>query len=76
MKTTPSKSTKHERGVFVAPWVGPNGEHVLIAIDSRGRLVGEPTTVEGDCVFQQVAEVLWELLEGHEARTPTLRLVQ
>ena len=34
------------RGIWKAPWVGPMGEIVLLAIDSGGHLVVDPFTIE------------------------------
>ena len=50
------------RGIWVAPWLGENGETVLLAIDSRKRLVTDPLPVLGtDHV--RLATVLWNMLE-------------
>ena len=65
------------RGVFTAPWVGRNGEVVVIAISQAGAKLSEvevPPT--GDPLH--VMEVLWQLLESAdpiEPQFPALQLV-
>ena len=57
------------RGVWVAPWLGENGETVLLAIDSRRRLVTDPLPVIGtDHV--RLATVLWNMLELADPTAP------
>lgn len=54
------------RGVWVAPWQGPNGEFVLFSLDSRSKLVAGPMTVTigGDHIA--AAEALWEELDARD----------
>ena len=65
------------RGVFTAPWVGRNGEVVVIAISQAGAKLSEvevPPT--GDPLH--IMEVLWQLLESAdpiEPQFPALQLV-
>lgn len=33
------------RGIWIAPWMGPNGELVLLAITSTKRLAAPPFTI-------------------------------
>jgi hypothetical protein len=33
----------YERGVWLAPWLGDNGEFILVAVTSRRRKVAEET---------------------------------
>lgn len=51
------------RGVWNAPWTGPNGELVLIALESRGRLIDGPVAVPRGVDHVTVADTLWELLD-------------
>lgn len=51
------------RGVFVAPWMGENGEIILVAVTSDGRRIAErlvPFGVSGHLI----ADELWELLDA------------
>lgn len=52
-----------ERGVYVAPWVGPNGEMVLIALTRFRRLAGEPLMVPIGGNHVAAGEELWDRLE-------------
>ncbi len=51
------------RGVWKAPWMGPNGEFVLIVIDSKRRLVNGPVTIPVGGDHLAVADALWDFLE-------------
>lgn len=46
--------------VFVAPWVGPNDEIVLIARDSRRRIVGEPYAVPRGADHIAASDAMWD----------------
>jgi hypothetical protein len=54
------------RGVFVAPWCGPDGEIVLVAITSRNRIVGDPLIVPLGGDHLGVSDELWRRLEAAE----------
>jgi hypothetical protein len=62
------------RGVYVAPWVGANGELVLIAIGHRHRLVGEPVAVPIGGSHLDASDVLWARLERDDPE-PLLRVI-
>lgn len=51
------------RGVWIAPWVGKNGELVLLAITSDNRLVGEPLEVPVGSSHILAADAMWERIE-------------
>lgn len=54
-----------QRGVHAAPWQGPNGELVLIAIDShRGLLPDSITVVPHGASRVDAADSLWAFLES------------
>lgn len=54
-----------ERGVWVAPWVGPDGEMVLLAITSRAQLAtGVPTIVPSGASQVDASDRLWETIEA------------
>jgi hypothetical protein len=63
------------RGVWRAPWLGPNGETVLIAVRRDGRQAVEPFTVPFDADPLAAAEWLEGNLERADAR-PQLELVR
>lgn len=52
------------RGVWVAPWQGPNGEIVLFSIDSHSKLVAGPFIVPAGSDHIAASEALWEELEA------------
>lgn len=63
-----------QRGVWVAPWMGPNGEFVLIAIDRHHRIVGDPVTVPAGANHVQMADELWERLDAADPM-PMLKVI-
>ena len=53
-----------ERGVWKAPWRGPNGEIVLLAVTSSHCLLsGCPVVVPRGCCHVTEADRLWALLD-------------
>lgn len=54
------------RGVWKAPWYGPNDEIVLYAVDSKNHLVSDPITVPKGGDHVEVADGLWDLLKASE----------
>ena len=62
-----------ERGVHVAPWMGPNGELVLVAVSRHHRRIAERMIPMGDGhVF--AADALWDVLE-REDPLPNLHVI-
>lgn len=56
---------KVRRGVWVAPWDGPEGETIIVAVNRLGRRVDYRILAEEDANEQAVAEAvaeLWEVL--------------
>lgn len=51
------------RGVYVAPWCGPQGELVLLAITSAGRLACDPLMIPHGADRVAAADALWDALE-------------
>jgi hypothetical protein len=52
------------RGVWVAPWVGPNDEMVLLAITSDGKLAtANPVVIPNGASRIDVSDQLWQLLD-------------
>jgi hypothetical protein len=50
------------RGVWTAPYFGPNGETVLVAVDSQQRLVGSPRIIgDGESRIAAADSLLDEL---------------
>jgi hypothetical protein len=64
----------HERGVYVAPWIGPNGETVLIAISRAGHLVGDPLTIPIGGNHVGSGDDMWDRLEADDP-VPNLRVI-
>ena len=63
------------RGVFTAPWVGRNGEVVIIAISQAGvKLSDVEVPPTGDQV--RVMEVLWQLLDSADPIQPQFPALQ
>lgn len=52
-----------ERGVWKAPWMGPQGEMVLLAVAGSHRLVGEPKLLPRGCDFIAAHDQMWDLLD-------------
>jgi hypothetical protein len=51
------------RGVWIASWDGPNGETVLLAIDSAHRLLGLPMAVPMGWSVERASDALWLVLD-------------
>ncbi len=59
------------RGVWTAPWSGPNGELVLYAMDSRTHLVAPPFAVSADNDHVAAADKLWDLIDERDPQQPS-----
>jgi hypothetical protein len=64
----------NQRGVYVAPWMGPDGEIVLIAITSRRRKLIEEMIPRGADHVAFAVQVQAMLDEADPDTRPTLRL--
>ena len=62
------------RGVYTAPYRGPHGEPVVIAIDSHGRCVYD-ALVYRDSDLDDVVSALWRLLDRQDPPRPHLHLI-
>lgn len=62
------------RGVYVAPWMGPKGEIVLIALTRFRKLAGEPFVVPIGSSHVLAGDALWERLE-HDDPIPRLQII-
>lgn len=51
------------RGVYQAPWIGPDGEVVLIAITRQHKLAAGPVTVPHGASRVGAADELWAVLD-------------
>lgn len=54
--------------VLTAPWVGPNDEIVLIALDAHRRLLGEPMVVPNGADHVAASDKMWDRVLGAERR--------
>ena len=62
-----------ERGVWIAPWLGANGETILVAVRRDGReLAQRPLNPDDDHL--RASDELWERLDADDPQ-PTLTLV-
>lgn len=66
------------RGVWIAPWVGPDGELVVYAIDSTNRLGISPVVIPHGVDHVALVDQLWEELDRRDPVTvsPTATLPQ
>lgn len=62
------------RGVWIAPWTGPNGEIVLFKRDRWKRLVGEPRMIQAGENHVLIGEQMWEELDAADP-VPELRII-
>lgn len=53
-----------QRGVWVAPWLGADGELVLIAVSRRGRLIGAPYLIPHGADRVAASDAMWALLDA------------
>jgi hypothetical protein len=58
-----------ERGVWKAPWMGPNGELVLLAVTSGRQLLVPPAVLVLGSDYIATFDALWELLEARDPLT-------
>jgi hypothetical protein len=56
------------RGVWKAPWMGRNGELVLVAVDATHRMVGKPALLPLGSDYIAMVDDLWNALERSEHR--------
>lgn len=64
----------NQRGVYIAPWMGPDGEIVLIAITSRRRKLVEQVIPRGADHVAHAISVQALLDEADPDTRPTLQL--
>lgn len=62
-----------DRGVWAAPWIGPNGEVVLLGVTNERKLALDPVTVPDGASRVAAADRIWDAIEDAEARR--LRLI-
>ena len=58
------------RGVWIAPWVGPGDELVVLVIDHQRRLVTDPVLIPKGADHVGIADELWALLENTDTSAP------
>jgi hypothetical protein len=61
------------RGVWLAPWVGPNGEAVFVAVTRERKLAGEPLLVPRGANHMRASDELWARLDADDP-IPSLTL--
>jgi hypothetical protein len=62
------------RGVWVAPWRGPNDEIVLLAVSRWHRLLGAPRIVPAGANHVQASDDLWARVERDDP-IPSLHII-
>lgn len=62
------------RGVYRAPWLGPNGQTVFVAVNADGRLVAEGFALPGQDP-EPALEEMRATLDRDDPPRPPLRLV-
>lgn len=64
------------RGVYIAPWMGPNDELVLMALTTRRHLACDPVTVPAGASRLGAADKLWRVLDEVDPESsPMLRAI-
>lgn len=63
-----------KRGVYIAPWKGPNGEFVLLAITREQKLACPPRVIPIGGNHVQAGDEMWDLLESSDP-IPDLRVI-
>lgn len=59
-----------DRGVYKAPWMGPNGEIVLLAVTSKHCLVSlSPIVIPAGSNHVQAVDELWDMLDAIDPLT-------
>lgn len=72
---TPRAGQQLRRGVWLAPWIGPDGELVLIALRRDGKLTASgPVTIPAGANHVAFGETLWDELEREDAM-PALQVI-
>lgn len=61
--------------VLVADWVGPNGEIVLLARDSRRRLIGEPMQIPHGANRLAASDEMWDRVDAVVRAERPLKLI-
>lgn len=69
-----ARSSSLTRGVYVAPWTGPKGEVVLIALSNDQQLVGEPLMIPNGGNHVAAGDAMWARLDLDDPR-PQLKIV-
>lgn len=71
---TPPRTELAERGVWVAQWLGPSGEMILVAVSREHRQVGDLVLIPAGGNSLEASDELWRRLDGEDP-IPNLKLV-
>jgi hypothetical protein len=62
------------RGVWIAPWMGPNGETILVALNRHEHQIGEQIMIPLGGNHLAASDELWSRVEKHDP-IPKLRVI-
>jgi hypothetical protein len=62
------------RGVWIAPWLGPNGETILVALNRHERQLGEQMMISPGSNSLAASDELWARVERDDP-VPQLRVI-
>jgi len=62
------------RGVWIAPWMGPNGETVLVALNRHDRQLGDVILIPAGGNHLAASDELWARVERDDP-IPNLRVI-
>ncbi len=68
------RTSSFGRGVWMAPWLGPNGEIILAAVDRNHRRIGDEIMVPLGGNHLAASDELWDRVDRHDP-IPNLKLV-
>lgn len=60
---TPVEDPLAKRGVYLQPFLGPDGERYVVAVDRHGKRILEATLPRGGRDVDSVVHLLWEFLD-------------
>ncbi len=62
------------RGVWIAPWMGPNGEMILVGLNRHDRQIGDPLMIPLGGNHLAASDELWKRVDRDDPM-PQLRVI-